>query len=89
MRIALYGRFSTDHQRPESITDQLRVAGKLATDQGFLVVAKFSDSAVSGGTRRREGYQALLAAAREGKFEAIVVEDDSRLTLETAIRAYV
>ena len=84
MRAALYGRFSTEHQRPESIADQFRVAERLATDHGFHVVARFSDAAISGGTVRRPGYQQLLAAARAGEFDAIVVEDVSRLWRNSA-----
>jgi site-specific DNA recombinase len=84
MRAALYGRFSTDHQRPESIADQFRVAERLAAEHGFRVVAKFSDAAISGGTARRPGYQQLLAAARAGEFDAIVVEDVSRLWRNSA-----
>lgn len=79
MRAALYARFSTDKQREASITDQLRVAGRLAAEHGFEVVATFSDAAISGGTQSRPGYQQLLKAARERDFEAIVVEDSSRL----------
>jgi len=84
MRAALYGRFSTDHQRLESIADQFRVAERLVAEHGFSVVARFSDAAISGGTARRPGYQQLLAAARAGEFDAIVVEDVSRLWRNSA-----
>ena len=79
MRAAIYARYSTDRQSENSIEDQFRVCGRLAERYGFQVVAHFSDSAVSGGTAYRDGYQRLLAAARKGEFDVIIAEDTSRL----------
>ena len=50
MRAALYARYSTDMQSPESIADQLRVCARLADRFDFEIVARFSDAAISGGT---------------------------------------
>jgi site-specific DNA recombinase len=77
MRAALYARFSTDKQA--SIDDQLRVCRRIAQQHGLEVVATFEDAAISGGTAKRPGYQALLAAARRHDVEVIVAEDASRL----------
>ena len=82
MKAALYGRYSTDKQSEASIDDQMRVCERIAEREGFEVVARFSDAAVSGGTSRRSGYQRMLAAARRHEFEAIVAEDSSRLWRE-------
>ncbi|MGH9644842.1 MAG: recombinase family protein, partial [Terriglobales bacterium] len=79
MKAALYARYSTDKQSGASIEDQLRVCARLAERNGFRVVARFSDAAISGGTTSRPGYQDLLAAARRGEFDIIVAEDSSRL----------
>ena len=79
MRAAIYARYSTEKQSEHSIEDQCRVCERLAERYGFQIVAHFSDSAVSGGTAYRDGYQRLLAAARTGEFEVIVAEDTSRL----------
>jgi site-specific DNA recombinase len=79
MRAALYARYSTDMQRKESIADQHRVCERLAERNGFRVVVRFSDAAISGGTTQRPGYQSLLKAARLGEFDVIVAEDTSRL----------
>jgi len=79
MRAALYARYSTDLQRPESIADQLRICDRLAQSFKFEVVARFSDAAISGGTSARPGYQDMLRAARRREFDAIVAEDTSRL----------
>lgn len=79
MRAAIYARYSSDLQRKESIADQFRVAERLAERNGFEIIERFSDAAISGGTTRRPGYQAMLDAARLHAIDAIVAEDTSRL----------
>lgn len=78
-RAAIYSRYSLEQQSEASIEDQTRVCERLAERFGFKVVAHFHDRAVSGGTADRMGYQQLLAAARDKRFDAIVCEDLSRL----------
>lgn len=79
MRAALYARFSTDDQSESSVEDQFRICERLATREILTIVARFEDRAISGGTHERPGYQAMLAGARRGDFEVILVEDLSRL----------
>jgi DNA invertase Pin-like site-specific DNA recombinase len=79
MRAALYARYSTDRQREESIDDQFREGERVARAQGMEVVARFKDEGISGGTAHREGYQALLGAARRKDFDVVIAEDLSRL----------
>ena len=79
MRAAIYARYSMENQREQSIDDQIRVCERLAMQQGFDIVARFSDAGISGGKTDRPGYQNLLAAAREGAYNVIVAEDISRL----------
>ena len=79
MRCAIYARYSTDRQREESIDDQFTQCERAAVGAGFIVVARFSDQGVSGGTSERPGYQELLVAARRHDFQVIVTEDISRL----------
>lgn len=87
LRAALYGRYSTDKQSRESVADQFRVCERLAEREGFAVVARFSDAAISGGTSRRPGYQDMLAAARRREFKVIIAEDTSRLWRNLAEQA--
>lgn len=79
IRACLYARYSTDAQSEASVEDQFRVCERLAERDGFEVVAKYSDAAISGGTADRAGYQRMLKDARRGKFDVIVAEDSSRL----------
>jgi site-specific DNA recombinase len=80
MKTAIYARYSTSLQRAESIEDQFRVCERIADRNGFTVVARYSDAAISGGTAlKRPQYQQLLADARAGRFQVIIAEDTSRL----------
>ena len=65
-RVALYARYSSDLQRDASIDDQLRVCRARVEREGWCVNQTFTDSATSGATTLRHGYQALLAALRSG-----------------------
>jgi site-specific DNA recombinase len=82
VKAAIYARFSTEKQSEASIEDQFRVCERIADREGFNVVARFSDAAISGGTSARNGYQSLLKAARRREFDVIVAEDSSRLWRE-------
>jgi DNA invertase Pin-like site-specific DNA recombinase len=87
MKCALYARFSTEKQSEASIEDQFRVCERIAERHGFMVIERFSDAAISGGTAHRPGYQKLLAAARHREFDMIVAEDTSRLWRNLAEQA--
>jgi DNA invertase Pin-like site-specific DNA recombinase len=65
-RVAIYARYSSDQQREASIEDQIRICRARAAREGWTVVEVITDSAVSGATTLRPGYQALLAAMRAG-----------------------
>jgi site-specific DNA recombinase len=92
-RCAIYARYSSDLQSPTSITDQLRLCEGFAERQGWTVVARFEDAALSGfGVEHRPGYRALVAAALQSPppFDLVLVEDVSRLTrdLSEVLRLY-
>lgn len=67
-----------------SVEDQFRVSERIALREGFEVVARFEDRAITGGTSARPGYQAMLEGARRHQFDAIVAEDLKRLWREQA-----
>lgn len=79
MRAAIYARFSTDMQRDESIEDQIRVCHHRAKHENLEVIEVFQDKGLSGSKTDRPGYQAMLTAARAGRFDVILCEDVSRL----------
>ena len=82
MRAAIYARYSSENQRPESIDDQVRACRVLAASRDYSVDSShvYSDEAKSGALRDRPGLEALCAAARNREFEAVLVDDLSRLS---------
>ena len=82
MKAAIYARYSSDNQRPESIEDQVRACRELAAARGCSIADEhvYTDEAKSGTLRSRPGLEALCAAARDGAFEAVIVDDLSRLS---------
>jgi DNA invertase Pin-like site-specific DNA recombinase len=81
MRAAVYARYSSENQRPESIEDQIGACRRLARERGFAVLEDhiYSDQAQSGARRDRLELSALIAAANNGQFEIVLVDDLSRL----------
>jgi DNA invertase Pin-like site-specific DNA recombinase len=82
MKVAIYARYSSDNQRPESIEDQIRACQELAVARGYSVDTThiYRDEAKSGMLRNRPGLEALLASARAREFEGVLVDDLSRLS---------
>ncbi len=88
VRVAVYARFSSDLQRATSIDDQLAVAQRYATEQGWAVLAEhvYSDAAISGASLDRPGIQALRSATarRPLPFDVLLVDDSSRISRDLA-----
>jgi DNA invertase Pin-like site-specific DNA recombinase len=68
-RAALYLRVSTLDQHPESQLHDLR---GLAAQRGFQIVQECTDR-LSGAKAKRPGLDQLLADARQGKFDVVLV----------------
>jgi len=68
-RAVLYMRVSTVDQHPETQLHDLR---GLAAQRGFEIVAEFTDT-ISGAKAKRPGLNQLLADARRGKFDVVLV----------------
>jgi len=87
MRAAIYARYSSENQRPESIEDQVGSCRKLAAGRGFTVAAAnvFTDQAASGARSDRKGLAALLVAAKAKEFEILLVDDLSRLARDNLL----
>jgi site-specific DNA recombinase len=96
IRCAIYARYSSDQQRPESLPDQIRHCRQEAARHPDWVVLDphiYSDEAVSGASvEGREGLQRLVAAAltTPRPFDLIVVDDTSRLARDVvdAVRQF-
>lgn len=83
MRTAAYARFSSDSQREASIRDQLRNIEAYCDRMGWPRPALYQDQAISGSRSDRPGYQAMLQAAGEHRFDVLLVDDLSRLSRDS------
>ncbi len=83
---AIYARYSSDQQRPVSITDQVRTCTEYATARGWEIVATFSDEAISGAGADRPGLARMIEAAlaESRAFDVVLVDDSSRLSRRLA-----
>ncbi len=86
MRCAIYARYSSDMQKPESIDDQIRECKRYAEKRGWRVSEEhiYTDYAVTGTDIGRDGYSKLKDAALRQAFDFIVVDDLSQLGRNTA-----
>jgi site-specific DNA recombinase len=90
-RIALYARYSTDHQSERSIADQFALCREFAIRHfpGAEVVETYSDEAASGASLDRPGVQSMLRAARRKEFDLVLFESLNRLSRDMADAASV
>lgn len=80
MKVAVYARYSSDHQRDASIADQLRVCRLRAAGQGWDVIEEYTDHGISGASLLRPGIQALMMDAAQGRFDIVLSEAIDRIS---------
>ena len=80
IRTAIYARYSSDNQRDASIEDQVRQCTKKIEGEGWTITDTYADHAISGATILRPGYQQMLMAARDGKFDIAIAESLDRFS---------
>jgi site-specific DNA recombinase len=83
-RIAIYARYSTELQNPLSITDQFLQARRWAESQGWIVVAEYSDDAMTGAFDNRPGYQKMMEDSKQELFNVIYAEGIDRFSRDPA-----
>ena len=74
-RAALYLRVSTVDQHPETQVYDLR---QLAQQRGYDIVQEFTDR-ITGAKARRPGLDAMMADARRGRFDVVLVWASDRI----------
>jgi DNA invertase Pin-like site-specific DNA recombinase len=79
-RAALYARVSTFEQNCDTQLLDLR---QLAGQRGFTISEEFVDNGISGARAKRPGLDRLLADARRGRFDVVVVWACDRLARST------
>ena len=81
MKVAIYARYSSDLQKDRSIEDQFALLEAFALNNQLQIVMRFEDRAKSGTSiMGRDGLMSLMEAARDGLFQAILVESLDRLS---------
>ena len=87
MRAAIYARYSSENQRRESIDDQIASCRTFASERGYEIDDRHIqiDEAASGARQDRRGLAALRALAAQGSFDAVLVDDLSRLARNTLL----
>ena len=78
MQAATYARYSSEGQRIESIEAQLKAINEYAAKKGYAIVEEFIDKAQTGKTDNRPGFQSLIAAAKTGRFQYVLVHKINR-----------
>jgi DNA invertase Pin-like site-specific DNA recombinase len=74
-RAALYMRVSTVDQHPETQLLDLR---QMAAQRGYKIVHEYTDR-ISGAKARRPGLDAMMADARRGRFDVVLVWASDRI----------
>ena len=92
-RAAIYARYSTEEQRATSIEDQVRRTREKAESLGYEVCDEliFSDAIITGtakGLTKRVGYEQLLRSWDRKEFEALIVDEVSRLARDPIALAH-
>jgi site-specific DNA recombinase len=81
MRIAIYARYSSEHQHEHSIDDQVRLCRERASAMGGNVVGVYADYAVSGAhLKSRPEACRLLKESQENRFDMVIAEALDRLS---------
>jgi len=96
IRCAIYARYSSDQQRPESIADQIRHCRQEAARQPEWLILEdhiYADEAVSGASvEGRSGLMRLVQTALQTPrlFDLVLVDDTSRLARDVvdAVRQF-
>ena len=80
MKAAIYARYSSDNQREESITAQIRAAHEYCQKNGHKVIKEYTDEALSARTDDRPAFQQMITDAQEGLFEVLIVHKIDRFS---------
>ncbi|MDL2238145.1 recombinase family protein [Christensenellaceae bacterium OttesenSCG-928-K19] len=81
---ALYARYSTDNQTDNSIAYQMQAMQAYCAQNDIKIVATFQDEAESGTNTDRKDFNNMLAAARRGEFNTIIIYDIFRGSRDVA-----
>lgn len=73
MKAVIYARYSSSHQKEESIEGQLRICRAFAQQYKYQIMDIFIDRALSGKTDARPDFQRMIKAAETKNFDYVIV----------------
>lgn len=79
-RAVAYARFSSSGQREESIDAQIRAIKKYCLDKEIDLVGIYKDSAISGRTDDRPGFQQMIKDSAKKQFDYVIVHKLDRFS---------
>ena len=77
-KAVIYARYSSSHQREESIEGQVRVCTEYADKKGLNIIGTYIDRAITGRTDNRPDFQRLIEDGRKKLFDAVIVYKTDR-----------
>lgn len=69
----IYARYSSDHQRNESIEGQVRECRAFANRENINILKVYTDKALSAKTDNRPGFKKLIQDSSKGTFQYVIV----------------
>ncbi len=88
MKAAVYARYSSDNQRHESITAQIRACTDYAEKKKYEVVKIYADEAFSARTDDRPEFQNMIDDAKGGLFDVLICHKIDRFSRDRYDVAY-
>jgi site-specific DNA recombinase len=73
IRAAAYARYSSDNQREESITAQIKAIKEYCKGKGYVLVKEYKDEAQSATTDNRDDFQKMIDESSLGIFDVVIV----------------
>lgn len=73
IRAVAYARYSSDNQREESITAQLRAIDEHCKKKGYVLVKAYTDEAKSATTDNRASFQQMILESELDLFDVVLV----------------
>ena len=80
IKAVAYARYSSDNQRDESIDAQLRAIDEYAKKEGYVIVDKYIDQALSATTDQRPEFLRMIDEAESSDFKAVIVHKLDRFS---------
>ena len=75
----IYARYSSHNQRDVSIEQQYAACEGFAAREGFVIVDRYADRAISGKTDNRPGFQKMMRDAHNGGFDYVIAWKSNRM----------